>query len=317
LGHSTLEISPIGLGAWAIGGSDWILGWGPQADAASVATIRRALDRGINWIDTAAVYGLGRSEIIIARALREIPHRDRPFVFTKGSLIWDELGNVSCSLEPASIRRQAEASVRRLGVEAIDLYQLDLPCRPGPWRCERGSLDDAWGTLADLQREGAVRFIGVAHADAGQLTRLARIAPITSLQTPYSLLQREVETTAIPYCAREGIGVLASSPLASGLLTGGMTRERLGALPHNDWRRQDACFQAAAHTDAPRLVARLRAVGVGRNVSPGAVAIAWALRESAVTGAAVGARRPDQIDEIAGAMSLHLTSSEIETVECH
>ncbi len=312
LGNSTLAITPVGLGAWAIGGSDWRLGWGPQPDAASMATIRRALDRGINWIDTAAVYGLGRSETIIARTLRDVPVGDRPYIFTKGSLIWDELGNVSCSLRRTSIRRQAEASLRRLDVDAIDLYQIDLPCELSPWRSEGGSLEEAWGTLADLQREGKVRFLGLAHASAAQLSRLKGIAPVTSLQVSYSLMHRDPETSMLPYCRYHGIGVLASSPMASGLLTGAMTAERLHRLPHNDWRRQSAAFQEAARVTAPGFVERLRLVAATRGTTPAAVAVAWTLHHGAVTAAVAGARRPDQIDEIAAAMSLQLTQEEID-----
>jgi len=312
LGNSTLAISPVGLGAWAIGGSDWRLGWGPQPDGASMATIRRALDRGINWIDTAAVYGLGRSETIIARTLRDVPVADRPYIFTKGSLVWDELGNVSCSFRRASIRRQAEASLRRLDVDAIDLYQIDLPCKLSPWQCEGGSLEEAWGTLADLQREGKVRFLGLAHAGAAQLSRLRHIAPVTSLQTSYSLLHRDPEASVLPYCRHHGIGVLASSPMASGLLTGTMTPDRLRRLPHNDWRRESLAFQEAALVTAPRFVERLRLVGAARGAMPGAVAVAWTLHHGAVTAAVAGARRPDQIDEVAAAMSLQLTADEID-----
>jgi aryl-alcohol dehydrogenase-like predicted oxidoreductase len=314
LGNSTLEITPIGLGAWAMGGSDWPLGWGPQPDVLSLATIQRAIDRGINWIDTSAVYGLGRAETIIARALRDVSPDDRPYVFTKGGLVWDDLGNVSCSIEPASLRRQAEDSLRRLGVDAIDLYQLDL-CPVGtPWPCAGGFVDDAWATLDTLRAEGKVRFIGITNADRELLARLERIAPITSLQAPYSLLNRDIETT-LPFCERHEIGVIANSAMASGLLTGSMTPERLRQLPHNDWRRRNAFLRAAAISLAPGIVERLRDVGDRHAAIPGAVAVAWTLRHRAITAAVVGARRPEQIAEVGAAATMRLTMEETDRIE--
>ena len=305
LGHSDLAITPIGLGAWAIGGGDWCLGWGPQRDDHSIATIRRALDRGINWIDTSSVYGLGRSEMVIARALRAIPRRNRPYVFTKCGLVWDELGNVSANFGSQSIRAQAEASLRRLGVEAIDLYQIDLPCeRHGRFNVRPGSVDEAWDTMAALQREGKVRWIGVANARVAQLPGLHQAAPITSVQAGYSLLRREIEDELLPYCARHDIGVLAASPMEAGLLTGAVTPERLRMLPHNDWRRCNPSFSPDEVARALHIVDELRAIGARHGVVAGAVAIAWTLRTPAITAAIAGARRPEQVDELVPAASL-------------
>jgi aryl-alcohol dehydrogenase-like predicted oxidoreductase len=312
LAHSTLALTPMGLGAWAIGGGDWILGWGPQPDAQSVATIRRAIDCGINWVDTAAVYGLGRSESIVARALRGVPHRDRPYVFTKCGFVWDDLGNVSACLEPSSIRRQAENSLRRLAVETIDLYQLDSPPpdAEGSSSSEAFRLDAAWETLAALRREGKARFIGLSNCDPRQLDRLERIAPITCLQVPYSLLRRGIEDATLPYCEARGIGVVVSSPMESGLLTGAMTPERLQRLPHNDWRRRCRCFQEAAESRAHQLIEQLGIIAASHGCTPGAVAVAWTLQHHAITAAVVGARRPEQVDAVVRAASVRLTHGE-------
>jgi aryl-alcohol dehydrogenase-like predicted oxidoreductase len=316
LGHSDLTITSIGLGTWAIGGGDWVLGWGPQKDADSVTTIRRAVELGINWIETAAVYGLGHSETLIARALREIPQRERPHVFTMCSLVWDELGNVAHSLEPRSIRREAEASLRRLDIDTIDLYQIGWPIWPkSPPGHDPGSLEAAWDTMASLKREGKVRFIGVSNCDRHQLTRLQRIAPVTSLQTRYSLLSRDVEDRTLPFCQDRRLGVLACSPMHSGLLTGTMTPERVKALPHNDWRRRSPDFQEPFLSCALRVNDRLRAVAGRYARTPGEVAIAWTLRHPAVTAVVVGARRPDQVDTMIGATTLRLATTEIESLD--
>ena len=282
LGNSTLAITPVGLGAWAIGGSDWRLGWGPQPDAASMATIRRALDRGINWIDTAAVYGLGRAETIIARTLRDVPGADRPYIFTKGSLVWDELGNVSCSLRRTSIRRQAEASLRRLE-RRRDRPLSDRSAVRAQSVAIRGRIagrgvGHAGGPAA--RGQGAVSRL--AHASAAQLSRLKRIAPVTSLQAPIRSCIAIAETSTLPYCRHQGIGVLASSPMASGLLTGAMTAERLRRLPHNDWRRQSAVLPGGAPDTSAEFVERLRRVAAARHGdAPAAVAVAWTLHHGA------------------------------------
>jgi aryl-alcohol dehydrogenase-like predicted oxidoreductase len=309
-------ITPIGLGTWAIGGGDWIFGWGPQTDAQSIATIRRAIERGINWIDTAAVYGLGHAETIVARALRGLSDRDRPYIFTACSLVWDELGNVSHSLRGQSIRREVEGSLQRLGVDRIDLYQLGWPANPcSGQRCgggdTSGSIEEAWETMAALQIEGKVRFIGVSNCDVDELARLDRIAPVISLQAPYSLVRREIENRTLSFCDRQEIAVLAASPLGSGLLTGTMTPDRVCSLPHNDWRRRSASFHQMALTHAAQLLARLRDIGARLECTPASVAVAWALSHPAVTAAIAGARRPEQIDEIVNAASCALGQDEI------
>ena len=316
LGPSDLAITPIGLGTWAIGGGDWVFGWGPQKDDESLETIRRAVALGVNWIDTAAVYGLGHAETLIARGLRDVPRRERPYVFTTCSLVWDELGNVAHSLEPQSLRREAEASLRRLDVDAIDLYQIGWPVWPNsPPGHNNWSLEEAWATLASLKREGKVRFIGVSNCDGDQLARLQDIAPVTNLQTRYSLLSREVEQRTLPFCRDNNIGVLAYSPMHSGLLTGTMTPERVKALPHNDWRRRSPYFQEPMLSCALKLNDRLRELAVRHARTSGEIAIAWTLRHPAVTAVAVGARRPVQVDAMIGAATLRLATNDMEGLD--
>jgi aryl-alcohol dehydrogenase-like predicted oxidoreductase len=308
LGSSDLMISPIGLGTWAIGGGDWFLGWGPQDDWQSIATIRRAVRYGINWIDTAAVFGLGHAEKIIARAMRAIPKRDRPFIFTRCGLVWDDLGNVSHDLTAASIRSQAEASLRRLGVDCIDLFQIGWPVWPLAHQAGAvGSVDEAWDAMASLQREGKARFIGVASCTGNKLDRLQTTARVTSVSVPYSLLRREVEP-CLRSATDQDVAVIACSTLASGLLTGTMTPDRV--LPFNDWRRRHAFVQELALTRAATFVERLRSVGERHRVAPAAVAVAWALRHPAITAAVVGARKLEQIDELACAVSCPLTDED-------
>ena len=313
LGRTDLAISRIGLGAWAIGGGDWCLGWGPQTDEQSIATLRRAIDEGINWIDTAGGYGLGRSETLIARVLRRLGSRDRPYVFTKAGLVWDDLGNVSWDLTPASIRRQAEDSLRRLRVDAIDLYQMDVPDD----RCslpKAGTLEHAWEAMARLREEGKARWIGIAN---GRLRHLAleRIAPVDTVQGPYSLLQRESEQDLLPYTAWRRIGVLAASPMESGLLARTWDADRLRTLPHNDWRRCSSLFKSDQFARAQLLVERLRAVGHRHGLVAGAVAVAWVLRYPVVSGAVAGARSPEQVAELAAAGRLTLTAEEHAALE--
>ena len=243
LGNTDLFITPIGFGAWAIGGSGWEYAWGNQDDSDSVAAIWAAIHAGINWIDTAAVYGLGHSEEVVARALEGMNHR--PYVFTKCSMVWDERREIGHSLQADSIRRECEASLRRLRVEAIDLYQIH-------WPDPDEDIEEGWATLAALKKEGKVRYIGVSNFNVAQLRRAQAIAPITSLQPRYSLLHREVEAEVLPFCAREHIGVIAYSPMASGLLTGAMTRERIAGLPADDWRKRHPDFQE------PRLSPNLK-----------------------------------------------------------
>jgi aryl-alcohol dehydrogenase-like predicted oxidoreductase len=316
LGNSDLDITVIGFGAWAIGGGDWIFGWGPQDDAESVATIRRALDLGINWIDTAAVYGLGHSESVVAQALKELPAGRRPYVFTKSSLVWDDNRVVSHSLRKDSIAREVDGSLRRLGVDAIDLYQIHWPrwgSSPSGW--DPGPVEEGWQAMADLQKAGKVRYIGVSNFTVDDLDRAHQVAPVTSVQPPYSLLRRDVEADVLPWARSHGAGVIVYSPMQSGLLTGAMTRERFAALPDNDWRRKGKYFQEPYFTQAMGLVDRLREIGARHGRSPGEVAIAWTLRHPAVTGAIVGARRPDQLDGIVGAASLTLADDDARQLE--
>jgi aryl-alcohol dehydrogenase-like predicted oxidoreductase len=312
LGNSSLELTPVGLGAWAIGG-EWRFGWGPQDEAESIKTIHRAVERGMNWIDTAAVYGLGHSEEVVGRALKTIPAGDRPYVFTKCSLVWDANGNVSHSLRPDSIRREVEASLRRLQTERIDLYQIHWPAWPAsPPGHDSGPLEPAWETLAALKKEGKVSWIGVSNMDADQLRRLVTIEVPSNLQPPYSLLRREIEQQILPYCLEQNIGVIPYSPMQSGLLTGTMTRDRIASLPEGDWRRNNRFFQEPQLSNALALVERLREVGARHGRKPGQVAIAWVRAHPAITAVIVGARRPDQVDELVSAGDFTLTPSEVE-----
>jgi aryl-alcohol dehydrogenase-like predicted oxidoreductase len=305
LGNSDLNITPVGYGAWAIGGSGWQFAWGSQDDNDSIAAIHRALELGVNWIDTAAVYGLGHSEEVVARALKTWSG-PRPYVFTKCGLRWDESGQVQKVLARGSIRREAEDSLRRLGVEVIDLYQIHWP--PDP---DSPMLEEGWSTLADLKREGKVRWIGVSNFDVQQLQRASAIAPVTSLQPPYSLIHREAERELLPYCEKHGIGVIVYSPMASGLLTGAMTRERIANLPKDDWRKGHPDFSEPNLSRNMALVQRLQQIAKRHGRSAGEVAIAWTLHNPAVTGAIVGARNAKQAEGVMRAGDLRLTGDEI------
>jgi aryl-alcohol dehydrogenase-like predicted oxidoreductase len=307
LGNSDLSITPVGFGAWAIGGN-WEFGWGAQDDTQSVAAIHRALELGINWIDTAAVYGLGHSEEVVAGALQDWPG-PRPYVFTKCGMIWNDQGKVDYSLRQESVRRECEASLRRLNTDVIDLYQVH-------WTAD--DLDETvegWTTLVALQKEGKVRWIGLSNASVEEMEKLQTIGPITSLQPPYSLIRREVETAQLPWCRQENVGVIVYSPMGSGLLTGAMSRERLASLPETDWRTRNEQFKEPKLSENLKLVERLRAVAARHGRTPGEVAIAWTLRDPAVTGAIVGARDPKQVDGIIGAMDFRLSASEIAEIE--
>ncbi len=318
LGDTGFQITPIGLGAWAMGGGGWIFGWGPQDDAESVAAIHHALDLGINWIDTAAVYGLGHSEEVVARALAEVPQGERPFVFTKCSLVWDEKGRISHRLDPASLRKELDNSLRRLRVETIDLYQIHwpsfVPAGGGNPSSDAG-LEEAWHALADLQVKGKIRNLGVSNFNVAQLDRVCRIAPVSTLQPPYSMLRRGIEAEILPYCAEHKIGTIVYSPMQSGLLSGSMTRERIASFPKDDWRAMSAEFKEPRLTKNLQLVERLRAIGARHGRSPGEVAVAWTLRHPAVTAAIVGARRPAQVDGLIGAGKFRLSPQEIEEIE--
>ena len=308
LGNSDLFITPVGFGSWAIGGSGWQFAWGKQNDDESVAAIHRALELGVNWIDTAAVYGVGHSEEIVSRALATW-NGPRPYVFTKCGLRWDAQGQTRHDLTAASIRQECEDSLRRLNVEAIDLYQIHWPDE------DMNEVIEGWGTMAQLQREGKVRWIGVSNFDVEQMEVAQSIAPITSLQPPYSLVRPEVESEILPFCEQAGIGVIVYSPMASGLLTGAMTRERIAKLPADDWRKNSPQFNEPKLSANLDLVERLRAVGERHNCSPGAVAIAWTLRNTSVTAAIVGARKPEQVADMVAAAGVQLTESDLAEIE--
>ncbi len=306
LGKSELFITPIGFGAWAIGGGGWEFAWGSQDDQDSIDAIHESLDTGINWIDTAAVYGLGHSEEIVARALEGMSNR--PYVFTKCSMVWDERREIGHRLKADSIRRECEASLRRLRVDAIDLYQIH-------WPDPDQDIEEGWATLAALKQEGKVRHIGVSNFNVAQMERAQAIAPITSLQPRYSLVHREIEDAILPFCARENIGVIAYSPMASGLLTGAMTRERIAGLPADDWRKRHPDFQEPQLHRNLMLVRLLRTIGKRRGFTPAEVAVAWVLHNAAVTGAIVGARRPGQVRGVVGAAALQLSPREVTEID--
>jgi aryl-alcohol dehydrogenase-like predicted oxidoreductase len=315
LGNSDLEITPIGFGAWALGGAGWEYAWGHQDDAQSLAAIRRAVELGVNWIDTAAVYGLGHAEEIVAAALADLPASNRPYVFTKCALRWGAERRVRHELDPASIRQEVEDSLRRLRVDVIDLYQIHWPSFPPGAPGDLHRIEAAWRTLADLQRAGKLRHIGVSNFRVNEMERIAPIAPIASNQPPYSMLARDVEPEILPWCAAHRVGVIAYSPMHSGLLTGAMTRERAAALPEDDWRRHSPAFQEPQLSRNLTLVELLRRIGARRGRSPGEVAIAWTLRRPEVTGAIVGARSAAQVDGWIHAMELRLGADEIAEIE--
>ncbi len=313
LGNTDLDITPIGFGAWAIGGDNWAFGWGPQDDRDSVAAIQRAVELGVNWIDTAAVYGFGHSEEIVASAIAQIPIESRPYVFTKCGLLPGKNGAPVHSLAPESIRREVDDSLRRLRVDAIDLYQIHWPSMPRQ-NADAEALEAAWRCLAEIRESGKVRHIGVCNFDTTELDRIAEIAPVSSLQPPYSMLMRGVEEKLHPYCESRGIGVIVYSPMQSGLLTGTMTRERIAALPDSDWRKESMHFQEPNLSRNLMLVEVLRRLGERHGRSPGEVAIAWTLRHAVVTGAIVGGRSPEQVEGTVGAAEFRLSMAELEEI---
>ena len=309
LGNSDLRITPVGYGAWAIGGSGWDFAWGHQEDADSIAAIHRALDLGVNWIDTAAVYGVGHSEEVVAQALQSW-HGKRPYIFTKCVLRWDDKGRVSPNHSSASIRQECEDSLRRLQLDVIDLYQMHWPPSDnGP------GLEEAWQTMVALQKEGKVRWVGVSNFNVSQIQRAEAIAPVTSLQPPYSMIRRKVEDEILPYCKQRGIGAISYAPMASGLLTGAMTRERAAALPADDFRSRNPEFKEPRLSKNIELVERLRKIGARHGRNPGEVAIAWVLQNPAITGAIVGARNAKQAEGVMRAGELSLSVDEIREIE--
>ena len=311
LGRSGLHITRLGFGSWAVGGGGWSFGWGPQDDAASLATMRRALELGINWIDTAAVYGLGHSEDVVGRLLRELPPSKRPLIFTKCGLVWDEHDPMTPPrqvLKPDSIRRECEASLRRLGVERIDLYQFHWPDETGT------AVEDSWAAMAKLVEEGKVRAAGVSNFDVALLARCEAIRHVDSLQPPFSLIRREAAAREIPWCAEHGTGVICYSPMQSGLLTDGFAAERVAALPPDDWRRRSPQFQQPNLGRNLALRDALRPIAQRHGTTVSAVAVAWTLAWPGVTGAIVGARSPEQVDGWIGAAALALTPADREEI---
>ncbi len=305
LGHSDLEITVIGVGAWAIGGGGWAFGWGHQEDSDSIGAIRAAIDAGINWIDTAAVYGLGHSEEVVAEALKGVSKK--PYVFTKCARIWGEDRVIGKSLKRDSVRRECENSLRRLQVDVIDLYQVHWP-EPDE------DIEEGWTELAKLKEEGKVRWIGVSNFSASQMARAQAIAPIASLQPPYSLVQREIEAEILPYVAKNDIGVIVYSPMKNGLLSGKMTLDRVANFPEDDFRKRSPYFQEPKLSATLALVEDLREMAVRYNCTPGELSIAWTLCHPTVTGAIVGLRNAGQLDGVLKSATLKLESADLEKI---
>jgi len=306
-GNTDMQITPIGLGTWAIGGGNWVFGWGEQDDTNSVAAIKRAIDLGINWIDTAPAYGLGHSEEIVAAALKG--RVDRPYIFTKCSRVWNQgERTIHGNLKAESIRREVEGSLRRLQVETIDLYQMH-------WPDPEADIEEGWQTMARLQKEGKVRYIGVSNFNVSQLRRIMAIAPVSSLQPPYSLVNRAVEKEILPFCQQNNIAVIVYSPMQSGLLSGQMTRERIVQMPDNDWRKHDEEFQEPRLSRNLALTDKLREIAMLYQRTPAEAAIAWTLQNPAVTGAIVGARHPHQVDNLVGAAEFRLNERELGEID--
>lgn len=311
LGSSGLQITTVGLGAWAIGGGEWSFAWGPQDDDASIAAMRHAVDLGINWIDTAAVYGLGHSEEVVGRFLKDCPAADRPLVFTKGGLIWDPQDRMKVSArisEPSSLRRECEASLRRLGVERIDLYQIHRPDESGV------PVEDSWEAMARLVDEGKVRCIGVSNFDVARLNRCEPIRHVDSLQPPFSMIARDSAAELIPWCDSHGTGIIVYSPMQSGLLTDNFSRDRVRQMPADDWRQRSPHFQEPAISANLALRDALRPIALRHRTSVSAVAVAWTLHWPGVSGAIVGARAPEQIDGWISAVTLALTGEDLSEI---
>ena len=311
LGTTDMRITRVGFGAWAIGGAGWEFGWGAQDDAASIAAIRHAIDRGINWIDTAAVYGLGHSEELVARALADIPAGARPCVFTKGGLVWDERDRTASPQRvgaPDSIRREVEASLRRLRVERIDLYQMHWPADDGT------PLEAYWDVVVRLKEAGKLRAIGLSNHDADQLEAAERIGHVDTLQPPFSAIRRRAAERELPWCARHGTGAIVYSPMHSGLLSGAFTAERAARLPADDWRSRARDFTGDGLRRNLELAAALGPIAERHGTSVAAVAVAWTLAWPGVTGAIVGARSPAQVDGWLAAATLELTGPDLDEI---
>jgi aryl-alcohol dehydrogenase-like predicted oxidoreductase len=305
LGNSDLQLTSIGFGAWAIGGGNWEFAWGAQDDNESVEAIHRALDLGVNWIDTAAIYGLGHSEEVVAKALKTTSHK--PYVFTKCSMRWHADSSIYRSLKAESLAEELEASLRRLGVETIDLYQIHWP-NPDP------EIEEGWEALAKFREQGKIRWIGVSNFNVEQMKRAQKIAPITSLQPPYSMLRRAIEQEILPFALANNIGVINYSPMVSGLLTGKMTAERVAAMPADDWRRKAVEFNEPRLSKNLKLVELLREIGAGHGVEPGVVAVAWTLRHPAITAAIVGGRSAAQVEGLVPALEFRLSDEEFARI---
>ncbi len=303
LGNSDLQLTSIGFGAWAIGGGDWQYAWGPQEDRKSIEAIHAALDAGINWIDTAAVYGLGHSEEVVGTALKSAS--SRPLVFTKCAMTWGSDRKIVQTL--TKIREEVEGSLRRLKIDVIDLYQIH-------WPVPDAEIEEGWTTMAELQREGKVRYIGVSNFSVAQMERALTIAPITSLQPPYSMINRSIEAEILPFCQKHNIGVINYSPMQSGLLTGAMTKERIAKMPQDDFRRNTKQFQEPLISRNLELVELLRTIGKRHGVEPGVVAIAWTLHHPAITAAIVGGRSAQQVDGVLPAATFRLSEDEFHQI---
>ena len=306
LGYSELQLTTIGLGTWAMGGGGWQYGWGPQDDSDAIAAVLTALDKGINWIDTAAAYGLGHSEELVGKALKQTSHK--PSIATKCGLLWDDKGQVINCLEPKSIRRECHASLKRLGIDAIDLYQIHWP-KPDH------DIEHAWQEMAKLAEEGKVLYLGVSNFNLDQIMRVQNLHPLASLQPPYSMLHREVENELLDYCLQNNIGVIVYSPMQKGLLTGKFTQERLAGLPLDDHRRRSPDFHDPQFTATLQLVDRLRPIAERNGKTLAQLVIAWVLRRTEVTAAIVGARSPAQIAETAPAAQWNLSREDIDQIE--
>jgi aryl-alcohol dehydrogenase-like predicted oxidoreductase len=306
LGASDLEITPLGVGAWAMGGGGWQFAWGAQDDDESVNAVHAALDKGLNWIDTAAIYGLGHSEEVVARAIAG--RSKKPLVFTKCGIVWNEKRENRRTIEPESIRKEVEQSLSRLKLDVIDLYQIH-------WPEPDNLVEAAWELMAKLQQEGKVRHIGVSNFNVDQMRRAQAIAPITSLQPPYSILSPEIEKDVLPYAQANNIGVIIYSPMKSGLLTGAMTRERIAAMPADDFRQRTPNFKEPLLSRNLELAGLLASIGMRHGRTAGEVAIAWTLRHPAVTGAIVGMRSAQQVDGVIGAAEFRLNADEIGEIE--